>query len=401
MNSSGFLVGFVLSGILGYANPDLEALKQYQNQPLIVKLSTPVNTFNTLCFAADAYTEIPSLMREAFSCLEVEPGSISPDVLNKMILDLEEILDELSVPLSDFNAFAGQDKVVVFKDEAMSIVLKKCQDGLWRFDRDTVSRIKSMRIVSASRTQARKLVANQLKSGLHDPNNTMSEFMEHCYKGDFITATHHLDLSGFPPDKIKTTGALIGWKLAAIIQRKGYLFTQEIPEDPDGPKYIWNASSKGMIAVQRVYKPGGKDAWLFTKDTIRAVDLMYEDIKDQPIDIRYKIMGKIVPTVPANFDPSLFQIKSGKPDSVPDELSSPRKLLRNFYLAIMMAEFDIRSQKKLNNFLDLSMRPVEDLENLGPKRAVMLHAILRIYQWVFGFILLALCFFHLFGFLYL
>ena len=111
MNSSGFLVGFVLSGILGYANPDLEALKQYQNQPLIVKLSTPVNTFNTLCFAADAYTEIPSLMREAFSCLEVEPGSISPDVLNKMILDLEEILDELSVPLSDFNAFAGQDKV--------------------------------------------------------------------------------------------------------------------------------------------------------------------------------------------------------------------------------------------------------------------------------------------------
>jgi hypothetical protein len=39
------------------------------------------------------------------------------------------------------------------------------------------------------------------------------------------------------------------------------------------------------------------------------------------------------------------------------------------------------------------MLPVEDLENLGPKRAVMLHAILRIYQWVFGFILLALCFF--------
>ncbi len=34
---------------------------------------------------------------------------------------------------------------------------------------------------------------------------------------------------------------------------------------------------------------------LFTKDTIRAVDLMYEDIKNQPIDIRYKIMGKIVP----------------------------------------------------------------------------------------------------------
>ena len=64
MNSSGFLVGFVLSGILGYANPDLEALKQYQNQPLITKLSTPVNTFYTLCFAAEAYPVIPSLIKE-------------------------------------------------------------------------------------------------------------------------------------------------------------------------------------------------------------------------------------------------------------------------------------------------------------------------------------------------
>lgn len=377
MNSSGFLVGFVLSGILGYANPDLEALKQYQNQPLIIKLSTPVSTFNTLCFAAKAYPTIPSLMKEAFSCLEVEPGSISPDILNSYILDLNNILDELSVPLSDFSVLPGLDYFVVYKDEALNIVLKKCQDGLWRFDRDTVFRIRSMRVISAHRTRERKVVANQLKSGLHDPNNTMSEFMEHCYKGDFITATHHLDFSEFPPDKIKTTGALIGWKLAAIIQRKGYLFTQEIPEDPDGPKYIWNANSKGMIAVERVYKPGGKDAWLFTKDTIRAVDLMYEEIKDQPIDIRYKILGNIVPTIPANFDPSLFQIKSGKPDSVPEELSTPRKLLRNFYLAIMMAEFDIRSQKKLNNFLDLSMLPIEDVENLGPKRAVMLDAILR------------------------
>lgn len=377
MNSTGILVGVVLSGILGYANPDQEALKQYQNQSLSVKLASPTSTFNTLCFAAEAYPVNPGLIKEAFSCLEVESGTVSPDILIRIILDLNDILDELSVPLSGINALTGQDRVVIFKDEALSISLQKCDDGLWRFDRDTVSRIKPMRIVSASRTQARKLIANQLKSGLHDPNNTMSEFMMHACNSDFVSATHHLDLSGFRPDKIKTTGALIGWKLAAIIQRTGYLFTQQIPEDPNGPKYIWNAGTKGVIAVERVYKPGGKDAWLFTKDTIRAVDLMYEEIKNQPIDIRYKIMGNIVPPVPINFDPSLFKLNSGKPDSVLDELSTPRKLLRNFYLTIMMAEFDIHQQKNLNNFLDLSMLPVEDLENLGPKRAFMLDAILR------------------------
>ena len=57
--------------------------------------------------------------------------------------------------------------------------------------------------------------------------------------------------------------------------------------------------------------------------------------------------GNIVPPVPDNFDPSIFHLKSGKPDSVPVELSTPRKLLRNFYLAIMVAEFDIHQQKNL------------------------------------------------------
>jgi hypothetical protein len=121
--------------------------------------ASPVNTFYTLCFAAEAYPVIPSLIKEASSCLEFETGTISPDILNGMILDLNDILDELSVPLSDFNALPGQDRIVVFKDEALSISLKKCNDGLWRFDKETVSRIKSMRIVSASRTQARKLIA--------------------------------------------------------------------------------------------------------------------------------------------------------------------------------------------------------------------------------------------------
>lgn len=377
MNTAGILGIVLFSGVFGYSNPDLEALKQYQNQTLLTKLSTPLSTFKTFCFAADAYSVIPEIITEGYSCLEIEPGMFSQDILTRMVLDLEEVLDELSVPLNNMATFPSQDRFVIHKDDGMSISMKKCADGLWRFDKETVFQIKSMRNLSAKRTLDRQKISKQLKMGLGDPNKTMSEFMEHAYANDFVTATNHLDLSELSPQKAKATGMLIAWKLASIIQRKGYLFTQEIPEDPDGPKYIWKADNKGMIAVQRIYKPGGKDAWMFTRETVRSVDAMWEQVKNDPVDIRYKILGNIIAPVPDDFNPELIKIKSGKPESVPDELSTPRKLLRNFFLAIMVAEFDIRMKKKLNDFLDLSMLPIEDLENLGPKRAIMLDAILR------------------------
>lgn len=45
MNSSGFLVGFVLSGILGYANPDQEALKTISKPAPDYKIINPCKYF--------------------------------------------------------------------------------------------------------------------------------------------------------------------------------------------------------------------------------------------------------------------------------------------------------------------------------------------------------------------
>ncbi len=365
------------SSVLGFFPVDEEALAQYKKISLKEKLSSPINTLHTLCFAVDAYPIIPSLISDGVACLEIEPGSIDPDIVNTLVLELEEILDEISVPFYNLITVPNQDKITVYKDDAFNISLRKCEDGLWRFDKETVSRIKSMRILSSVREKARLKIQEQYKTGLGNPTDTMTEFMEHAYNNDFQTAMHHLDLSELSSEKISSQGPLIAWKLAAIIQRKGYLFSQEIPLDATGPKFIWRAGADGRISINRISKPGKKHIWVFDKDTIRSVDAMWEEVKNKPIAILYQIMGKTIAPVPEKFASSLSLMKDGKPDLVPLELSTPRKALRYFFLAIMESEFDVLAMQGLNSFLDLSSIPPEDIKVLGPKKAIMLEAILR------------------------
>ena len=377
MISNGVLALILTSSVLSFFPVDEAALTQYKNISLKEKLSSPINTLHTLCFAADAYPILPSLIKDGVACLEVEPGSIEPDLMNTLVLELEEILDEISVPFYNLIAFPNQDKISVYKDNDLSISLRKCEDGLWRFDKDTVGRIKSMRIVASVREKARLKTQEQFKTGLGNATDTMTEFMEHAYNNDFQTAMHHLDLSELSADKISSQGPLIAWKLAAIIQRKGYLFSQEIPLDANGPKFIWRAGADGRISINRMSKPGKKQTWVFDKDTIRSIDSMWEEVKNIATPLRYRILNKVVAPVPDKFESSLSLMKDGKPDSVPLELSSPRKTLRYFFLAIMASEFDVSTMQELNLFLDLSSIPSEDVKNLGPKKAVMLEAILR------------------------
>jgi len=377
MISNGLFTLLLTSSVLGFFPVDEEALAQYKKVSLKEKLSTPINTIYTFCFAVDVYPFVPSLLSDGVACLEVEPGSIDPDIVNTLVLELEEILDEISFPFYNLIAFPNQDKITVYKDNDLNISLRKCEDGLWRFDKETVAQIKSSRIITSVREKARLKVQEQFKTGLGNPTDTMMEFMEHAYNNDFQTAMHHLDLSELSSEKISSQGPLIAWKLAAIIQRKGYLFSQEIPLVANGPKFIWRASGGGRISINRISKPGKKHTWVFDKETIRSVDSMWEEVKNIPIAERYRIMGKVVAPVPEKFESSLSLMKDGKPDLVPLELSTPRKTLRYFFLAIMQGEFDVSTLQGLNSFLDLSAIPLEDIKILGPKKALMLEAILR------------------------
>ena len=54
------------------------------------------------------------------------------------------------------------------------------------------------------------------------------------------------------------------------MQRRGYTYSQLIPDDPNGPKFTWHADTDGRIILDRVHPAEGKDAWLFSRRTVKT-----------------------------------------------------------------------------------------------------------------------------------
>lgn len=351
----------------------------FRKRPLTEKLASPRQTVQTLCFAVDAYNRIPALIADAVACLEFDAAEgMEQGAAELLAIQLEEILDELSMPFNTLLG-GGDGKPVIFYDEQpLRIVLVKGKDGGWRFDRATVRRIPAMHRVTSTRTANRRRLAAQFREGMEDPTATMTSFLEHAIAGDYESAALRLDLSAIPVEERRWRGPYLAWKLACVMQRRSYLYSQTIPVDAEGPLYTWSADGAGRIAVERVRQPGGKDTWLFTAATVAAIDTMWRADRDKLPDVRYAVLRSIVPPPPDQAPNATARTPGGvKPDSVPDAFASPRRMLHAFFRAVEDAEFDDARQKDAYAFLDVSQFSHEDVSFIAPKRVAMLEAVLR------------------------
>ncbi|MSR31543.1 MAG: mechanosensitive ion channel [Gemmataceae bacterium] len=370
----------LLCGALAWSSPawpgDEAALKAYLAIPQKIKQGTPIAALQTLCFAADGYSTHPILIKEAINCLDIDQAAVPIKVAGLLALELEEILDDLGINLGGLAINQGKDREVVHEEPGISIAMEKGKDGLWRFNRQTVARIPAMRQAATSKVNAMIKSANQLLHGRTDPTTTMVTFLAHVWQKEFDAATEHLDLNFLSPLEKQKKGRMLAWKLACVIQRRGYVYSQEVPGDPESPPFTWLAEADGRISVRRVKQLLGKDSWLFDQDTTRAIETMWENVKMAPVDQRYKILGREIPA-PPNQENFPVEIMREKPASVPDKFSTPRRMVRAFFAACLEAEFDDAAFNSLGDFLDLQDLSPEDRGNLGPKRAGMLEAILR------------------------
>ena len=80
-----------------------------------------------------------------------------------------------------------------------------------------------------------------------------------------------------------------------MIQRRGWVYFEELPNHPDGAPYTWHADRDGRIVLERVRLPDGKDAWLFSKNTVRNLDKMYQAARAKEPDMHYVQLGRVAP----------------------------------------------------------------------------------------------------------
>ncbi len=342
-------------------------------RPLVDKLRSPRETLKTLYFAALFYDLFPKAIEDAIACLDLETVAPRParDDAALWALQLEQLLQSLSIPLHSVPDHWGGSAYTLCDANDIRIALRRGDDGAWRFDWQTLDHLPVMRRTTRERAKARDVAG--LREGFTDPRATMHQFVGDAANGDFYAAARALDLSTLSDEQRRELGPGLAQQLAFIQQRRGFFFRQEVPDHPDGPAYTWHADDNGRITLDRVRGADGKDAWLFTRHTVRNIPKMYAAARQAAPDARYLRLGLLIPPLDATNATALRK----RPDDIPAHLGSPRALLRGFFRVMDAADTNDARLADSLEYLDLGDVPVADRAAVGGKLASKLEAVLR------------------------
>jgi MscS family membrane protein len=349
------------------------------DRPLSEKLHSPRDTIQTLYYAIDVYDYHPSIIADAVACLDLG-DSMPADSASAALLamHLECILNNLEIPLSGVPDRPDAEPVV-FKfaedrTKTHDITMRRGTDGLWRFDRATVDLIPALHRLVQLRQKNLQADRALLREAYTDPRATMKRFMLDALTGDFTAAAKALDLSALSSADRRDRGPALAQQLAFVVQRRGYPYSQLIPNDPNGANFTWHADADGRIALERVHFTEGKDAWLFSRRTVKNLPKMYAAAQPAKPDDRYVRLGLLIPALPA--DGRAVSLRE-RPRTVPDQLANARSVLKSFFRTIDDADSNDARLNDALQFLDLGAIPPADQKMLGGRLAIQLEAVLR------------------------
>lgn len=345
------------------------------DRPLAEKLRSSRETLKTFYFAVTTYDLFPEMMADAVACLDLGALPTRPTVEDAavMALGLENVLQSLAVPLSSIPDQGTGDRVTLHDADGCKLALQRGADGGWRFDAETLARLPALRRAARELRKQRATDLTTLREGFTDPRATLRQFVADAARGDYYAAARALDLSSLSSEQRREQGPALAQQLAFVQQRRGFVFRQEVPDQPDGSAYTWHADQSGRIALDRVRQPDGKDAWLYTRQTVRNIPKMYAAVQAAAPDARYVRLGMVAPALQAGGN-----LTPGKrPEDVPPHLGSPRALLRGFFRTMDAADANDARLAEALEFLDLDNLPRADRAPLGGKLAVKLEAVLR------------------------
>jgi MscS family membrane protein len=345
------------------------------DRPVADKLRSPRETLKTLYFAVLTYDLFPQVIQDAVACLDLDALDPRPTPEDAALwaLDLEYILTGLALPLCNIPDRETGDTVLLHDAGPFKLALRHCPDGGWRFDAGTLRRLPAMRRAAWERSRRRPGDRAALREGFTDPRATLRQFRSDVANGDYYAAARALDLSALGDEQRREQGPALAQELAFVQQRLGFLFRQEVPDQPDGPPYTWRAGRNGRISLERVRQPDGKDAWLFTRQTVRNIPRMYAAAQDLAPDPRYLRLGLVTPGLQASGNSAARK----RPEDVPAHLGSPRALLRGFFRTMDAADVNDAYLADALEYLDLENVPLADRAALGGKLAAKLEAVLR------------------------
>ncbi len=350
------------------------------DQPLSVKLRSPRDTLQTLYYAVDVYDYYPAMICDAVATLDL--GTTMPaDSASAALLavQLESILKSLEIPLASVPDSPDSPALtfpVPGESKDQSIIMS-CKNGLWRFEPQTVKAIPALNRLVSARQKDLMTEREALRENYTDARATMKRFMSDCYTGNFVAAAQALDLSKLTTAERRERGPALAQMLAFVLQRRGYVFSQLLPNSPSAPLFTWHADADGRIALERIHPTEGKDAWLFNRHTVANLPKMYAAAQRAIPDARYVRLGLVIPPLKAD---GTVTVTLKRPANVPDRLASPRAMLQTFFRAMDMADSNDARLTEALDCMDLGAIPDADRRVVGATLADKLDGVLRAVQ---------------------
>src|SRR5262249_33783454 len=77
---------------------------------------------------------------------------------------------------------------------------------------------------------------------------------------------------------------VLALKLKYVLDRIGRIYAQEVPDRPDGPRYVLYRGELGRIAVDRRVNDPDKGLWQFTPETVKQIERMFLAVSGRPVD---------------------------------------------------------------------------------------------------------------------
>jgi MscS family membrane protein len=230
----------------------------------------------------DAADKDDSRLAEALEYLDLEnvPSADRGPLGMKLAGRLEAVLRKVRLDLHAIPDAWNAGRQVLGEPQGVRIELARERDGCWRFSPATVAHVEEMFEKLAGKSGSEEGQGSHLDSA----RDTMITFQSAAARGEFSLAAECLNLSAIQASAHGELGPVLAYKLKYVLDRLGRLYVQEIPDSPEGPRYVLHRGPLGRIALERQTTEAGKATWLFTEDTVRRIDPMFRAVLGQPLD---------------------------------------------------------------------------------------------------------------------
>lgn len=246
------------------------------------RLGSPRMTLRTFFRAMDAAESSDARINDALECLDLGaiPDNDRKGLGTTLAGKLEAILRALHLDLSAVPDAWDSGPQSLSEPRGIKVDLVRQQDGCWRISENTVARIPEQFEKLAAKERADRERSGQFESA----RDTTVSFLNSVNSGDLNAAAKCLDMSDFFPIAEDEFGPVLAYKLKYVLDRTGRIYIQEVPDDPDGPRYALYRGEIGRVVLNKRSTDPRKGQWVFTPETIKRIEPMFRQVMRRPID---------------------------------------------------------------------------------------------------------------------